>query len=322
TSSSLTLSCSLTCLCLLFSLLRRPPRSTLFPYTTLFRSRIGDADGTAQGVALRVGDGTDRVGDLLGQPRRVAHHTGGGTEGVGDRGQPAEVVVGVAGGVPGRVRDRDPVAALVVRVGRAGAVRPHDLRRQPERAACDAQFGAVGADDGQEPVLGVVGVDGGAAERVGAGEEAAVGVVGGAGGVAERVGGGDHPAAAVDQVAGGVPGGGGEGGGAVAGVRVGSGVGQGDLDVAGFAALRHDTVAVVVDVVVAAAVGVDPGGDAPAVVVDERGGRAGGFGDGGEVAVLVVAVGHQWQVGAVLAPAGQVQCGDQAVDGGQLQLMA
>src|SRR5437588_6561146 len=28
----------LTCLCFLFLMIRRPPRSTLFPYTTLFRS--------------------------------------------------------------------------------------------------------------------------------------------------------------------------------------------------------------------------------------------------------------------------------------------
>src|SRR5687768_18032146 len=27
------------CLCVIFLMLRRPPRSTLFPYTTLFRSR-------------------------------------------------------------------------------------------------------------------------------------------------------------------------------------------------------------------------------------------------------------------------------------------
>src|SRR5438552_10203199 len=30
--------CSCLCLCLFFLMLRRPPRSTLFPYTTLFRS--------------------------------------------------------------------------------------------------------------------------------------------------------------------------------------------------------------------------------------------------------------------------------------------
>src|SRR2546429_2339045 len=29
-------------------MIRRPPRSTLFPYTTLFRSRVGDLFGIAQ----------------------------------------------------------------------------------------------------------------------------------------------------------------------------------------------------------------------------------------------------------------------------------
>src|SRR5207253_3298339 len=33
-----------------FFMLRRPPRSTLFPYTTLFRSRVAGADALASGV--------------------------------------------------------------------------------------------------------------------------------------------------------------------------------------------------------------------------------------------------------------------------------
>src|SRR2546427_9890252 len=32
-------------------MIRRPPRSTLFPYTTLFRSRVGDARGD-QGIGV------------------------------------------------------------------------------------------------------------------------------------------------------------------------------------------------------------------------------------------------------------------------------
>src|SRR5690606_19903646 len=284
--------------------------------------RVGDADRPAEGVPSRARAGAAGTGHLHGQPRRVAHHARHGSECVRDRGEATGVVVGVAGGGAGLVGDRRAVSPLVELMDHTGAVRPDDLHRQAEPAANGPQFASVGAGGGDDPAVLVVEERGGVSQRVGAGEQVAVGVVGEAGGVAERVGGGDHPAAVVDQVAGRVSGGGGEGGGAVAGVRVGFGVGQGDLDVAGFAAFCDDAVAVVVDVVVAAAVGVDPGGDAPAVVVDERGGRAGGFGDGGEVAVLVVAVGHQWQVGAVLAPAGQVQCGDQAVDGGQLQLMA
>src|SRR5687768_18363109 len=35
-------------------MIRRPPRSTLFPYTTLFRSRAGQFDGSAGGIGFRV----------------------------------------------------------------------------------------------------------------------------------------------------------------------------------------------------------------------------------------------------------------------------
>src|SRR3712207_7782341 len=34
-------------------MIRRPPRSTLFPYTTLFRSRLGGDDGDAPGALAR-----------------------------------------------------------------------------------------------------------------------------------------------------------------------------------------------------------------------------------------------------------------------------
>src|SRR5437773_12168826 len=38
-----------------FLLLRRPPRSTLFPYTTLFRSGVGVAGGVAIKRAIAIG---------------------------------------------------------------------------------------------------------------------------------------------------------------------------------------------------------------------------------------------------------------------------
>src|SRR3989475_11921315 len=41
--------CEVQCACFFFLMIRRPPRSTLFPYTTLFRSRFlgsGDAFGS------------------------------------------------------------------------------------------------------------------------------------------------------------------------------------------------------------------------------------------------------------------------------------
>src|SRR5690606_41976543 len=66
---------------LFFSLLRRPPRSPLFPYTTLFRS---GPDPVAAGVADRLRRGLRR----LGFPRRQA-------------GQPLR---GAAGADPGAAR--------------------------------------------------------------------------------------------------------------------------------------------------------------------------------------------------------------------------
>src|SRR3712207_7218840 len=54
-------------------MIRRPPRSTLFPYTTLFRSRVRwSADGTGQieiwkdGRRIAVRDGPNTYNDLLG----------------------------------------------------------------------------------------------------------------------------------------------------------------------------------------------------------------------------------------------------------------
>src|SRR3712207_8636977 len=45
-------------------MIRRPPRSTLFPYTTLFRSRAGPLPGRVPGVpvALEYRPPTDRTG--------------------------------------------------------------------------------------------------------------------------------------------------------------------------------------------------------------------------------------------------------------------
>src|SRR5256886_10524200 len=60
-------------------MIRRPPRSTLFPYTTLFRSvlGLGDAPRLHQRRRLLLGGGGDRVDallpqDLLGQEVGVA----------------------------------------------------------------------------------------------------------------------------------------------------------------------------------------------------------------------------------------------------------
>src|SRR2546430_5463027 len=63
-----------------FLMIRRPPRSTLFPYTTLFRSqlqRIPEAARLAQlggqrreGIAARLAGGDIRCGQLVGGDRK------------------------------------------------------------------------------------------------------------------------------------------------------------------------------------------------------------------------------------------------------------
>src|SRR2546430_17271665 len=67
-------------------MIRRPPRSTLFPYTTLFRELLGDSDG---GVVAgdRVADDAD------GGPRGQAGEGGGDEVGAGHG--PLSVLVGV-----------------------------------------------------------------------------------------------------------------------------------------------------------------------------------------------------------------------------------
>src|SRR3712207_9537213 len=74
-------------------MIRRPPRSTLFPYTTLFRSRGEDLDGAARDLStdLAYRRGEDRsspVGQLVAVDRRdhgvlEAHLLGGVGDPVG-----------------------------------------------------------------------------------------------------------------------------------------------------------------------------------------------------------------------------------------------
>src|SRR5947208_9944245 len=56
---------------LFFLMIRRPPRSTLFPYTTLFRSRARDAEGLGRRPRL----GRRPPGDRRRQARRSEEHT-------------------------------------------------------------------------------------------------------------------------------------------------------------------------------------------------------------------------------------------------------
>src|SRR5256885_3565948 len=56
-----------------FLMIRRPPRSTLFPYTTLFRSRLPDAQGRDLGLDVLHGV-VDREAGGHRAPRRVDVH--------------------------------------------------------------------------------------------------------------------------------------------------------------------------------------------------------------------------------------------------------
>src|SRR5256885_5568239 len=57
-------------------MIRRPPRSTLFPYTTLFRSLVGDVPAAKRRVA-RPGAGVHIGGALLGNMRQVGRRACG-----------------------------------------------------------------------------------------------------------------------------------------------------------------------------------------------------------------------------------------------------
>src|SRR5438874_7950793 len=59
-------------------MIRRPPRSTLFPYTTLFRSDRADGDREHAGHGLV---------DLQRLPRPLGEHRGGAARGPGGRGR-------------------------------------------------------------------------------------------------------------------------------------------------------------------------------------------------------------------------------------------
>src|SRR3712207_7475082 len=80
-------------------MIRRPPRSTLFPYTTLFRSLRGDAEAADELVELlrRVGERVRRGRDLLrGRGRLLrgrGHLLGGGGRLLGHRGDLAHAAL-------------------------------------------------------------------------------------------------------------------------------------------------------------------------------------------------------------------------------------
>src|SRR6266700_435485 len=94
-----------------FLMIRRPPRSTLFPYTTLFRSRVAGGDGAGPGRR-------ERAPDPDGQ------HLGGG----GDQRGRASQRDGERGGRTPGVRRDDGVERQ--RGGADHAERPHGDRRR------------------------------------------------------------------------------------------------------------------------------------------------------------------------------------------------
>src|ERR1041384_8550741 len=60
--------------CFFFLMIRRPPRSTLFPYTTLFRSHPGAARGAGPGGAHRRGsDVRDRSEEHTSELQSLAY---------------------------------------------------------------------------------------------------------------------------------------------------------------------------------------------------------------------------------------------------------
>src|SRR2546427_10765741 len=60
----------ITVLFFFFLMIRRPPRSTLFPYTTLFRSACGPPSGRPAGVGNR---GCGSIGPSRGDMRSEEH---------------------------------------------------------------------------------------------------------------------------------------------------------------------------------------------------------------------------------------------------------
>src|SRR5258707_3170721 len=63
-----------------FLMIRRPPRSTLFPYTTLFRSRVSESAGSVNGD-LTLASGAEVSGHLTNVNGKIglsAAHVAGG----------------------------------------------------------------------------------------------------------------------------------------------------------------------------------------------------------------------------------------------------
>src|SRR3712207_9337381 len=93
-------------------MIRRPPRSTLFPYTTLFRSTPGRGGAAAAGAGV-------------GGRRALAGRSGGRAAAA-----PGRVPGGAAGGTAGPVGPRPAGAGAADRVGRPGRSEEHTSELQ------------------------------------------------------------------------------------------------------------------------------------------------------------------------------------------------
>src|SRR3712207_8382533 len=103
-------------------MIRRPPRSTLFPYTTLFRSRCPVLHAGAEPVPGALVEGPVADDDV--------GHAGGDGEGRLLDGAPAGPAAVVDAAEEGQVPDPDAAGDLDLRVGLHGeADHPVDLRR-------------------------------------------------------------------------------------------------------------------------------------------------------------------------------------------------
>src|SRR2546421_10033104 len=92
-----------------FLMIRRPPRSTLFPYTTLFRSRILDAGGEIAGKAVCESlcfSGGSHTSDPMPvhNPHKRGYTAGGSSSGSGALVAAGEVDMAIGGDQGGSIR--------------------------------------------------------------------------------------------------------------------------------------------------------------------------------------------------------------------------
>src|SRR5258708_35742804 len=111
-------------------MIRRPPRSTLFPYTTLFRSREGvnrGGDGVEiPGTVIRDDDAVGAVVDGAGGVVGIENAFEQERE-AGDRAQPVDV--GPRYGDALRADDREAIAVGSIEMGSLQLGRHPDVRR-------------------------------------------------------------------------------------------------------------------------------------------------------------------------------------------------